>query len=416
MTAARKPCLCMLRIPGMRVKRNRYFAAIIRASAGRVFPPSVLLPSRHRSLSVDGEPLGRCKRGGISGVIWRRVACFGGYGICFFPRRGESMRKAICTGASFVALLVLCACFFPAQTGGAGEKVAEESGAYVTVYDVSAERLERVALEEYVGGVVAAEMPSEYHEEALKAQAVAARTFALFKSPANGGGGCVRHPGADVCSSASCCQGYLTEARARERLGERAEAAMEAGRRAAESTAGEVLMFRGHLIRALYHACAGGHTENAENVYSSAIAYLRGVSSPGEEEYPQYSYTTEIPMAAIQEALADREDVLLLDELAPEDQLEVIERSETGRVTRIRVGLTALTGTEFRRALGLRSTNFEMEFSGKTVIFRTVGYGHGVGMSQTGADAMAARGAGYDEILAWYYTGAELKVPAGVAV
>ncbi len=176
------------------------------------------------------------------------------------------MRKAICTGASFVALLVLCACFFPAQTGGAGEKVAEESGAYVAVYDVSAERLERVALEEYVGGVVAAEMPSEYHEEALKAQAVAARTFALFKSPANGGGGCVRHPGADVCSSASCCQGYLTEARARERLGERAEAAMAAGRRAAESTAGEVLMFRGHLIRALYHACAGGHTENAENV------------------------------------------------------------------------------------------------------------------------------------------------------
>jgi len=96
--------------------------------------------------------------------------------------------------------------------------------------------------------------------------------------------------------------------------------------------------------------------------------------------------------------------------------LEEIERGETGRVTRIRVGLTALTGTEFRRALGLRSTNFEMEFSGKTVIFRTIGYGHGVGMSQTGADAMAARGAGYDEILAWYYTGAELKAPEGVAV
>ena len=85
-----------------------------------------------------------------------------------------------------------------------------------------------------------------------------------------------------------------------------------------------------------------------------------------------------------------------------------------GRVTRIRVG--ALTGMEFRRALGLRSMNFEMEFSGKTVIFRTIGYGHGVGMSQSGADAMAVRGAGYDEILAWYYTGAELKVPAGVAV
>ena len=76
----------------------------------------------------------------------------------------------------------------------------------------------------------------------------------------------------------------------------------------------------------------------------------------------------------------------------------------------------ALTGMEFRRALGLRSMNFEMEFSGKTVFFKTIGYGHGVGMSQTGADAMAARGAGYEEILAWYYTGAELKVPAGVAV
>lgn len=329
------------------------------------------------------------------------------------------MRKAICAGASFAALLVLCACFFPARTSGteaAGERAEEGSGAYVTVYDVSAERLERVPLEAYVGGVVAAEMPSEYHEEALKAQAVAARTFALFKSPVNGGGGCVRHPGADVCSSASCCQGYLTEVQARERLGMRAEAAMEAGRRAAEATAGEVLMFRGHLIRAMYHACAGGYTENAENVYSSAIAYLRSVASPGEEEYPQYSDTTEIPMAAIQEALADWEDVLLLDELDPEDQLEVIGRSETGRVTQIRVGLTALTGTEFRRALGLRSTNFEMEFSGKTVIFKTIGYGHGVGMSQTGADAMAARGARYDEILAWYYTGAELKRPTEVSI
>lgn len=329
------------------------------------------------------------------------------------------MRKAICAGASLTALLVLCACVFPARTSGvdaAGEGATEEKGEYVTVYDISADVTERVPLEVYVGGVVAAEMPSEYHEEALKAQAVAARTFVLFKSSANGGSGCVRHPGADVCSSASCCQGYLTEAQARERLGTRAEAAMEAGRRAAEATAGEVLMFRGHLIRALYHACAGGYTENAENVYSSAIAYLRSVSSPGEEEYPQYSDTTEIPMAAIQEALADRDDVLLLDELDPEDQLEVIERSETGRVTRIRVGLTALTGTEFRRALGLRSTNFEMEFSGKTVIFKTIGYGHGVGMSQTGADAMAARGARYDEILAWYYTGAELERPTEVSV
>ena len=263
-------------------------------------------------------------------------------------------------------------------------------------------------LEEYVAGVVAAEMPADFAPEALKAQAVAARTYAVQKSRLFSGEGCARRPEADVCTSSGCCQGCLSAARAREALGSGADSALAAAALAAASTEGEVVVFRGHPIRAMYHASAGGRTEDAENVYASALAYLRGVNSPGEEAYAQYSAETTRTVSQLKDAFLCNDDVVILDGLTLEEQFEILSRSDSGRVTSIRVGLTAMSGTDFRRALSLRSANFSMTFGDDSIRFSTLGFGHGVGMSQTGADAMARRGSDYAEILRWYYTDVEI--------
>jgi len=320
------------------------------------------------------------------------------------------MRRKLCLSASFI-LLVLIICFHPAKNGKThGETVflsvlpslfskeeapPSEEGDRLNVYLTDEKRIVQMDLEEYTSGVVFSEMPLSYDPEALKAQAVAARTYAVFKSHFYSGEGCSRHPEADVCTSSGCCQGYR-------------KGAAENAQKAAKDTQGEIAVFRKRPIRAMYHASAGGHTEDAENVYTEALAYLRGVPSPGEEAYSQFSGRETLTRSEIAEALREYEDVVILDTLPLSDQLEILETSATGRVMRIRAGLACLLGNDFRRALGLRSANFEMEFSENNVVFQTTGYGHGVGMSQTGADAMAKSGADYKEIIRWYYSGAEV--------
>ena len=301
-----------------------------------------------------------------------------------------------------VSFVVLIPFLFPAKDEAPGSAPSVSAEARLNVYDAALGETVSIPLEAYVAGVVAAEMPASFDPEALKAQAVAARTYAVQKSARFSGEGCARHPGADVCTSSGCCQGYVSPERADD------SRALAAASLAAACTRGEVLVFRGRPIRAMYHASAGGHTEDAENVYASALAYLRGVASPGEEAYAQFSAETTRTLSQLREAFAGDENVALLDTLPLEDQLEILSRSASGRVTGIRVGLTAMTGTAFRRALSLRSANFTMSFAEDSVRFSTVGYGHGVGMSQTGADAMARGGSDYEEILKWYYTGVEL--------
>ena len=264
----------------------------------------------------------------------------------------------------------------------------------LNVFDESTGKIVCMPIERYVSGVVQAEMPLSYHPEALKAQAIAARTYAIQKSRYFSSEGCARHPEADICTLFSCCQGY--------------KEATSASMNAAEDTKGKILIFREHPIRAMYHACAGGHTEDAENVFVSAIAYLRGVASPGEEKYPQYTAAVTLTLTQLREAFRENDEVLLLDTLPLSDQIEILSLSASGRVTEIRVGLTAMSGNEFRRALGLKSAAFKMDFLSDAIRFTTYGSGHGVGMSQTGADAMARAGSDCEEILKWYFTGVEI--------
>ena len=319
------------------------------------------------------------------------------------------IRKGLCALFSVTVVLVLCAFFYPASSGTDGflaegavfsgtDAPETEEEIKISVFLSEEEGIVNMPLEEYVAGVIAAEMPDSYEKEALKAQAVAARTFAVFKSRLNSREGCVSHKGADVCSSSGCCQGYVRASRKE----------FPNAVKAAEETAGVIALFHARPIRALYHASSGGHTENAENVYSEALAYLRGVPSPGEDGYSRFQTDLALTLEDLRAFFLSDADVLFLDTLPLSEQLEILSRSESGRVTNIRTGLTSMSGNDFRRKVGLKSTLFEMEFTDDGVIFHSTGYGHGVGMSQTGANAMAKNGSAYDEILTHYYTGIEL--------
>lgn len=329
------------------------------------------------------------------------------------------MKKGLYAVLSLMVIVLLSAFFLPERAGEQAEKrffgalpglfymeektepENENTEITVDVYLNEEEKIRAIPLENYVAGVVAAEMPMNYQMEALNAQAVAARSYALFKSKWYSGEGCLSHPGADVCSSPGCCQGY------RPPDSETYKNAIKA----AKETENLIVTFRNHPIRALYHACSGGHTENAENVYTEALAYLRGTPSPGEEGYSRYENRVEMHISDLAEAFSKDNNVEFLMDYPLSRQMEILSKTDTGRVKDVRIGLYKMSGNEFRRALTLDSLNFQMEFDDENamVVFKTKGYGHGVGMSQAGAEAMAQNGKAFGEILMHYYTGVSVQ-------
>ena len=272
----------------------------------------------------------------------------------------------------------------------------------ISVYDHRRDCVLNMRLEEYIYRVTASEMPARCEPEALKAQAVAARTYACLKLC---GGGCGRG-GADICTDSGHCQAYRDAAALRAGWGDAADANERKVRAAVEATQGLILTYEGRPINALFHASSGGHTEDVENVYSEALPYLRGVDSPGEEQYAGYRsqrrFTAE-EFCRIAAGLGCG-----LTEAPLDEQVEVAARTQAGQVAVLRVGEGALTGRQARKAFGLRSQCFEVTVAGGEVTFDVRGFGHGVGMSQNGADAMARAGAGFEEILTHYYTGVEI--------
>lgn len=271
-------------------------------------------------------------------------------------------------------------------------------------YDPSSSQLLTMDLEEYILGVVAGEMPASYETEALKAQAVAARSFVAQKIES--GSGCSRHAAADVCLDSSHCQAYLSPEARRERWGEDFSLYEEKLRLAVQDTRALVAFYDGRPIRALYHASSGGQTEDVLAVFQMDLPYLAGVSSPGEEETGNFENTLMLSRSEVANRLAPLGKV---SAKKLEKQLEVLQRSDSGRVLTIRVGQNEVSGREFRSALGLNSTCFTLEYTDSSILFHTRGYGHGVGMSQAGANAMAKDGADFEEILLHYYTGVTLQ-------
>lgn len=266
-------------------------------------------------------------------------------------------------------------------------------GQTLCIYETHNDAVHETELESYLLRVVAAEMPASYHKEALQAQAVASRSYTCFRMHCFGGKGCASHPEADVCTDSACCQAALNS---NDVIDERISDAVR-------STTGQVLTYDGRIINALYHACSGGQTEEAASVFSSALPYLQSVSSPGEEPYPQYSSQAVFTFKQLS-------DLFALDEMLPlAEQFSIEQTSSTGRAVLIRAGTEFFSGSQFRSILSLPSAMLRFDFEGDSMTVFTTGSGHGVGLSQVGADAMAWSGADYADILSHYYTGCELS-------
>ena len=253
-----------------------------------------------------------------------------------------------------------------------------------------------MTMAEYLPYAVAAEMPVSFGGEALKAQAVAARTYVLASG---------RHTDADICTDSGCCLAFRTEDELRALWGADYDRCMTAVTAAVNATDGEILVYEGRPIQAVFHASSAGSTEDSAAVWS-AQPYLVAVASPETKETVPGLVST---AAFSPEELALR--LGLTDTAAPETWLVGTERDDAGRVKYLRIAGQALSGAFVRGALGLRSTDFDVRFDGADFVFTVAGYGHGVGMSQAGAKLLAAEGWTYREILAHYYPGTELVSP-----
>ncbi|WP_192868243.1 stage II sporulation protein D [Calderihabitans maritimus] len=284
----------------------------------------------------------------------------------------------------------------------------------VTVKLHDSGKIVTMPLEKYLIGVVAAEMPARFEIEALKAQAVAARTYALKKIELRRRGAVTSsmHKDADLCTNPIHCQGWLSDKEMKDKWGlwrylyYRRKIA-----RAVEATKGIVITYKGRLIDPVYHSTSGGRTENSEEVWKFKIPYLRSVVCKWDKDAPKYRTKQVYSLHELDRRLGT--DVAALPAAAWKDQrrpvMKVEKFTSSGRVKLLRVGNKLFSGTEVRRLLGLNSTNFSWQVEGDQIIFTVTGNGHGVGMCQYGANGLAREGKNYQYILTYYYTGVKLE-------
>lgn len=258
-----------------------------------------------------------------------------------------------------------------------------------------------LTMADYLWGVVAAEMPATFEEEALKAQACAARTYtAVLQNSA-------KHPEADICGDSTCCQAYIARSAAEARWGLNAQEYGEKIDRAVAQTDGLGILYEGKPIQALFFSSAAGRTVDAVEVWGNPVAYLKSVDSPEGEEVP--NYRTQITLSA-EEVKALTLEAYPGADLSgdPASWFGQASRNEGGGVISVPLGGVTLTGKQVRALFSLRSACFTVAWDGERFTFDVTGYGHGVGMSQYGANAMAKGGSSFQDILTWYYTGAEV--------
>lgn len=262
----------------------------------------------------------------------------------------------------------------------------------------------KMPLSEYLEGVVAAEMPALFPEEALRAQAVAARTYTMKKmsaSPAK------EHGGAHLCNNPSHCKAYEPLSSFAASWEGKTDEYSKKIKRAVSDTDGEIILYNDEPISAVFHSTSSGKTENAKDVWGGDAPYLISVESKGEEASPRYVEEKSFTPDEFKEIFSKNRTAVSFDE-NPENWVSNISRSEAGGIKSLSVAGVSVKGSEMRSLFGLNSTNFTLTFDEGVMKFKTKGYGHGVGMSQYGARAMAEEGKTYEEILKKYYTGVTL--------
>lgn len=278
-------------------------------------------------------------------------------------------------------------------------KIHKQQSTSFKVYITEEEKTVEIDTQDYIFGVVAAEMPALYETEALKAQAVAAFTFACRRKYENS------DKEYDITNDHTTDQSYITKAQAKERWGEKADEYIKKIEDAVSETSGYIITHDNSPITAVYHAISSGKTESAENIWDADISYLVPVSSEGDKLANNYISEVILTKEELSEKLSSK--TALSGE--PNNFFNSFERTQSGTVLRVDVCGNKLKGSEIRSLLNLRSSNFSVEFKDEKFVFSVYGYGHGVGMSQNGANYMAKQGCSFKEILTHYYTGCAVE-------
>ena len=266
-------------------------------------------------------------------------------------------------------------------------------------------RIEEVPIEDYVKSVVSGEMPATFSDEALKAQSIAARTYIASKKIKS----CNISEGADVCDTTHC-QVYISKESRLEMWESNANENWEKISKAVDATKGMVLTYNNELVLyPQFFSTSSGMTENAVDVFSSDVPYLVSKESKGEEVAPRFESETPLDINEFVNKINEKYPEAELNASNLQGNIEVISRSDAGGVKEIRIGKTKIKGSEFRLAIGLNSTNFQYSIDSNNIVFKCKGYGHGVGMSQWGANVMAKNGYNYKDILTHYYNGVDIN-------
>ena len=276
----------------------------------------------------------------------------------------------------------------------------------IKLYHAKTNQTEELSLDDYLYGVVSSEMPASFEKEALKAQAIVARTYTIYQITKSKG----KHGDADICDDYKCCQAWISK---EDRLAKWSENEAEANWNkiveAVDSTQGKIITYNGSPIDAFFHSNSGGITETASNVWGGDnFPYLQSVQTSGEDGYSQYSSEVEFSQSEFIDKIKTKHPDFEID-FNDNSCVQILEYTESGRIRTIKFGNIQIAGTEARTLLGLKSTNFSFEIVNGKIKFKVLGYGHGVGMSQTGSDSMAKAGSNCDEIIKHFYSGVEIS-------
>ena len=286
-----------------------------------------------------------------------------------------------------------------AQLPVSGNNITEQETEIVKVLHAATEKIETYTLEEYLFGVVAAEMPALYEKEALKAQAVAAHTFYLSRKESNA------EKDYDITDDYNLDQAFITPEKAKEKWGSGAAEYTEKIKTAVKEVAGLKITYEGRPIMSVYHAISFGKTENAAEVWGGEYPYLTTVDSSFDKQAEGYVSEKTFTAAELKAALSGLAEL----KSTTENCISDIKKTSAGGVKSLTVSGTNVTVSQFRKATGLRSADFDVTFKEGAYTFTTRGYGHSIGMSQHGANCLAKEGKNFEEILLYYYTGCKIE-------
>ncbi|MEG6617367.1 stage II sporulation protein D [Peptococcaceae bacterium 1198_IL3148] len=313
-----------------------------------------------------------------------------------------TIRKAI-LGIILIAVAIIV--LLPAINKSEQKAVTRHE---IKIYHHASGQIETMPLEEYLIGVVAGEMPAEFPSEALKAQAVAARTY-IAQRLLPGGVENPTHPGADICDDHRHGQAWLSKEQMKERWGTANYLHYYPKIKwAVQATENQVLTYNKQLITPVYHASCGGQgTENSGDVWQTDLPYLKSVSCPYCAD-PQPIRTVSYPLDKVAQRLQVDLNAIPAMANGAQQPIKITAKTSTGRPKTITIGEKQIPATTFRELLALRSTQFSYEIKNNQITFTTQGYGHAVGLCQYGAKGLAQHDKTYRQILAHYYPGTKI--------